>query len=84
MIKRDRLYYFLSANMMECIFTMWKLSNKKDSVDCGLFVIAFLSCMAYGNHPGKIVFEPELTTTQILKCLKNNYLTKFPGTTKNN
>ena len=56
--------------------------QQNSSVDCGLFLIAFTSCLAYYNDTEKLAFKPELITTQILKCFKNKYVTQFSSTTK--
>ena len=56
--------------------------QQNNSADCGLFLIAFTSCLAYYNDTEKLAFKPELITTQILKCFKNKYLTQFSSTTK--
>ena len=60
--KKDKMYIHLVV-----------VHQQKNGITCGSFATAFASCLAYGNDPGKIAFEPELLRTHLLKCFEDNY-----------
>ena len=47
-------------------------------VDCGLYAIAYITAIAYGNDPCALVFHQEMLRSHFIKCLQQKYLTEFP------
>ena len=45
--------------------------------DCGLFAVAFATCLAIGVHPGSFTFKQEIRR-HLYKCLENGKIQMFP------
>ena len=51
---------------------------RNGSDDCGLFSIAYATCICRGKKPEQYVFDQGLMRNHLIKCLKNSLLEEFP------
>ena len=54
------------------------VTHQSGIVDCGLYAIAYITSLAYGNDPSALVFCQELLRSHFIKCLQQKLLTEFP------
>ena len=47
-------------------------------VDCGLYAIAYITSIVYGNDSPALVFYQEMLRSHFIKCLQQKRLTEFP------
>ncbi|PFX11550.1 Inhibitor of growth protein 5 [Stylophora pistillata] len=50
--------------------------------DCGVFSIAFATCIVYGRDPGMVTFDVPQMRPHLSRCLKTGVLSPFPQTHK--
>ena len=55
------------------------VQNQRGISDCGLFAVAFATCLCYGQDPAAINFVQERMRAHLLSCLECGYVTQFPG-----
>ena len=48
-----------------------KIQKQKGNKDCGLFAIAMVTAISFGNDPGKQNFYQDLMDAHLVDCLKN-------------
>lgn len=46
--------------------------------DCGVFSIAFATCIVYGKNPSIVTFDVPQMRPHLYKCLKTGVLSPFP------
>lgn len=51
---------------------------QKGSKDCGVFVIAFLTSLAYNQDPGQIVYNQDQLRCHLCDCFTKGKLVPFP------
>lgn len=54
--------------------------NQGSSLDCGLFAIANMYCIASGKDPTTINSRQQLMRSHLLKCIRNGVMEDFPIT----
>ena len=54
------------------------LATQKGSADCGLYAIAALSTLAFGNDPTKIVYHQNEMCPHLRQCFESGTITEFP------
>ena len=55
-----------------------KVQQQVNSVDCGVFAIAFATSLAFGDDPTKLSYDDTQLRPHLLKCLKENNFKRFP------
>ena len=63
-------------------FTSVNMQVQEGNVDCGLFVIAVATDLAYGNDPANVIFEQKKMKNYVLENLKSESLQPFSRLTK--
>ena len=64
-------------------FSIASVQQQDGGNDCGVFAVAFITDVVYGNDPRDVTYhQPELRT-HLLKCLKRRFLTTFPRGNQN-
>lgn len=46
--------------------------------DCGVFAIAFATCLAFGENPAHVTFDVPKMRPHLATCLKHKYISFFP------
>ena len=54
------------------------VQQQQDGSDCGIFAIAFATCLVTGHSPGDFTFDIPKMRPHLLDCLKNGTITMFP------
>ena len=62
------------------ILTLQKLSTQRqcNDLDCGLFAIANMVDICYGNNPEDLSYDQDLMRKHLEKCLKTKKYNLFP------
>ena len=59
------------------------VQQQTNSVDGGLFAIAFATSLAFGEDPANVTYDSTKLRMYLIKCLDENQMTCFPKSTKN-
>ena len=51
---------------------------QEENNDCGVFAIAYATCMLYGLNPSLLKFKQQDMRLHLIQCLKNETLVPFP------
>lgn len=54
------------------------VQQQLNGFDCGVFAVAFATCLVYGTKPDNINFDLSKIRQHLYDCLKNNQITPFP------
>ena len=54
------------------------VQKQQGIVDCGLFAIAFATCLACGHDPSSYQFNQNEMRSHLFTCLQQQHLTEFP------
>ena len=54
------------------------VQQQRNSVDCGLFAIAFATSLAFGGNPCDVAYDQKLMRKHFLDCLKKEEMMPFP------
>ena len=46
--------------------------------DCGLFAVAFATCLSHGMQPESVTFKQQELRRHLYKCLENGRMQVFP------
>ena len=57
------------------------IQQQGNGVDCGVYVIAFATSLAYGSNPEKESYDKKKIRPHLVECLKIGKLTTFPTIT---
>ena len=52
--------------------------QQDNAYDCGLFAVAFATCLAFGIELNSVLFDVSLMRDHLIKCLKNDSIECFP------
>ena len=75
---------------IQCIYALYKdrddfitadlmnVQRPKDSVDCGVFAVAYAADIIFGNNPVNSMYDVKLLRAHLIKCLENASLSPFP------
>ena len=69
---------FLMCDLPEILVEIKPVQQQTNSVDCGLFAIAFAASLAFGEDPTTVVYDTERLRPHLVKCLDNNAMKTFP------
>ena len=58
------------------------VQQQTNSVDGGLFAIAFATSLAFGEDPANVTYDSTKHRMQLIKCLDENQMTCFPKNTE--
>ena len=58
------------------------VQNQKGSNDCGLFVLGFFTCLAFGVKSKNYLFDQRKMRKHFVDCVNSNLITLFPGEAK--
>ena len=71
-----RLLFTGSANIK---INMMNVAKQKGSTDCGLYAIAILTYLAFGNDPTAVVFDQAALRPHLIQCLEKKLIDCFLG-----
>ena len=54
------------------------VAKQTGSVDCGLFALATITCLALGNDPTTVVFDQKQLRHHLIKSMETNTISSFP------
>jgi len=57
---------------------MMNVAKQKGSTDCGLYAIATLTCLAFGNDPTEVIFDQVALRPHLIQCLEKGFIDCFP------
>ena len=62
----------------EDIHLVKNLQQQDNCNDCGVFAIAFATCLAYSDNPEEVKFNTKEMRSHLSKCLKEGSMSRFP------
>ena len=74
---KQQLASFLCIQSAEMKVVMRSV-QQANSVDCGVFAIAFATALAFGEDPSKLRFDVSKMRTHLVECLKATKMSPFP------
>ena len=85
----DSLFHDIIANEVEELLKDLMANNfvainivpvqqQGNGSDCGVFSIAFATCIVYGRNPGMVTFDVPQMRPHLSRCLKTGVLSPFP------
>ena len=54
------------------------VQQQKNGSDCGVFAIAFATCIVYGIKPEEVSFDIPKMRPHLVECLRSNTIVPFP------
>ena len=57
-----------------------RVQQQHNGSDCGVFAIAFSTCLVYGQNPVSVTFDSPRMRAHLLRCLKSGTMELFPTT----
>ena len=54
------------------------VQQQKNGSDCGVFSIAFATCLAFANNPSHITFNISRMRPHLIACMRNGKMSMFP------
>lgn len=73
---QDQTNDLLGGNLIGLDFV--PVQQQTNGSDCGVFAIAFASCLAFGKDPSHITFDIPRMRPHLAACLKNSEMSMFP------
>ena len=70
--------FHLKCNGSKLNIHIKDVTHQSGIVDCGLYAIAYITSLAYGNDPSTLVFYQEMLRPHFIQCLQQKLLTEFP------
>ena len=55
------------------------VQQQTNGSDCGIFAIAFSTCLVFGEDPTFVNFDAQSMRTHLASCLSNGKFTLFPS-----
>ena len=55
------------------------VQQQSNGSDCGVFSIAFATCLAFATNPSFVTFDVARMRSHLLACLKNGRMSMFPS-----
>ena len=62
----------------EVMITIQPVQQQQNSVDCGIFAIAFATSLAYGQNPAATTYDTSRIRPHLSACLATGHLSTFP------
>lgn len=79
----DKICKMLYCKKSQVTLTIKPVQKQLNSIDCGIFALAFATALAYGDDPSKLNFNQKLMRKHLVNFLKSNYMVRFPLVPKN-
>ena len=57
---------------------LMNVAKQSGGTDCGLYAIAIMTCLAYGEDPTSLVFDNTMLRPHLLECFEKKSLQPFP------
>ena len=73
---------FMYCMSSEILVEVMPVQQQNNSVDCGLFAIAFATSLAFSQNPVHITFDKRQLRQHLVRCLEDEIMTPFPGKPK--
>ena len=58
-----------------------KTQFQKGKSDCGVYAIAYITDLLFGNDPASFKYDQDEMRAHFLECIQNEHLTPFPSST---
>ena len=75
---KEQVASIVSTDKKEITLNFIDVQVQRGTCDCGLFALAFATCLAYGCLSEKHCFDQGRMRNHLHDCLKNGELTMFP------
>ena len=69
---------YMKSKATSVTIKLANLATQKGSSDCGLYAIAILTTLAFGNDPTKIVYHQDEMRPHLKQCFESGTITEFP------
>ena len=69
---------YMKSKASSVTIKLANLAAQKGSSDCGLYAIAILTTLAFGNDPTKIVYHQDEMRPHLKQCFESGTITEFP------
>ena len=69
---------YIKSKASSVIIKLANLATQKGSSDCGLYAIAIMTTLAFGNDPTKIVYHQDEMRPHLKHCFESRTITEFP------
>ena len=73
---------FSFCDLPEILVEIKGVQQQTNSVDCGLFAIAFATSLAFGEDPANVTYDSKKLRMHLIKCLNKKQMTCFPKSTE--
>ena len=70
------LAFDLTGSAFRCV----PVQQQANGSDCGVFSIAFVTSLVYGQNPANVTFIINQMRPHLLQCLRGGVMTPFPTT----
>ena len=60
--------------------TNMPVQQQTNGSDCGVFAVAFATCLVYGQNPCNVTFDVPKMRPHLIQCLKRGCMNLFPTT----
>ena len=77
---KDQISSILHTNGKEIILKYLHVQQQSGSCDCGLFALAYATCLGNGIKPETQVFKQDLMRQHLHKYFQDGKLSMFPTT----
>ena len=77
---KDQIAAIVNTDEREITLNFIDVQKQRGTCDCGLFSMAFATCLANGCLPERQVFDQNKMRTHLYNCLRKGELTMFPIT----
>ena len=76
--KVTTIAHLLRSNTESIAINIMDVGRQRGTQDCGLFAIAFLTSLSFGEDPTKVIFDQEEMRSHLVKCFENKRMEIFP------
>ena len=70
----------VQAKSSQILLHLERVQMQLNSVDCGVYAIAFLTDLCYGKDPASCQYAPTEIRNHLVTCFENGHMTPFPST----
>ena len=72
----EQIQDLLGGKQVDLVYV--PVRKQTNGSDCGVFAIAFATCLAFGENPAHVTFDVPKMRPYLATCLKHKYISFFP------